>query len=198
MLLIVGIDRFFKSIKNVQTSAREQDVQTDPYSPDYICLSENPPAELAIASFRWQQGLPPAGPAEIRAIKEMRVQWQLTQLLPPHTNDFCLAIRTILMERQEFYKWAQRERDIRELQARLLGPGLCLRPCTFFATCRVLLCTELHLRGANVYRFKTYRSCVPFGNSGKKSKLIRKGINVAHFEAAGKSRCSSPAPTRGS
>lgn len=93
-------------------------MQADPYSAEYVC-SDGQPSELAIAHFCWAKGLP-ASSREIRVIKEMQVQRQLEQLLPPPADDFSLELRTALMERQEFFKWAQRERDIRELQARQL------------------------------------------------------------------------------
>ncbi|CDI73694.1 hypothetical protein, conserved [Eimeria praecox] len=100
----------------LQSIIREQDVQTDPYSPQYICTPGPQPEELTIAHLCWSRGLP-ATSREIRAIQEMQLQRRLDQVLPPPTDEFCLAIRISLMERQELLKWAQRERDIRELQA---------------------------------------------------------------------------------
>lgn len=91
-------------------------MQTDPYTPDYTCSPGEVPEELAIAHFSWSRGLP-ATSREIRAIQEMQVQRRLDEILPPPTDEFCLSIRINLMENQEFLKWAQRERDIRELQA---------------------------------------------------------------------------------
>lgn len=105
--------------KGSQSLTREQDIQTDPYSPDYICASEGQPEELTIAHLCWGKGLP-ATSKEIRAIREMQVQRRIDQILPPHSDEFCLAIRTALMERQEFFKWAQRERDLREMQASII------------------------------------------------------------------------------
>lgn len=90
-------------------------MQTDPYSPQYICTPGPQPKELAIAHLSWSRGLP-ATSREIRAIQELQLQRRLDEVLPPPTDEFCLAIRTSLMERQEVLKWAQRERDIRELQ----------------------------------------------------------------------------------
>lgn len=115
-MLEAGWERCVTVSRGTQSWTREQDVQTDPYSPDYICTSEGQPEELTIAHFCWTKGLPATG-KEIRAIREMQVQRWIDQILPPPSDEFCLGIRTTLMERQEFFKWAQRERDIRELQA---------------------------------------------------------------------------------
>ncbi|KAL8435339.1 hypothetical protein Efla_006969 [Eimeria flavescens] len=108
-----------KASQATQSLTREQEVQTDPYSPDYICSQEEFPDELAITHLCWARGLP-VGSLEIRIIQEMQVQRRLERLLPPPTDEFCLGLRTTLMERQEFFKWAHRERDFRELQDRRL------------------------------------------------------------------------------
>ncbi|KAL8453613.1 hypothetical protein Emed_000748 [Eimeria media] len=98
MLAELGGGKMYSTV--TQSLDREQQVQTDPYSPEYILIPDEQPDELAISNLRWGSGLP-ATSREIRIIREMQVQRRLEQLLPPPTDEFCLSLRTLLMQLQD-------------------------------------------------------------------------------------------------
>lgn len=130
-MLDAGWDYAGNNSRGLQSLTREQDAQAEPYFPGFLCSPDAQLDEPAIQHFYWTMRHA-ASSREVRAIKEMQVQRRLDQLLPPPTDEYCLAIRTALMERQEFFKWAQRERDIHELQARLRTSGHAeARTCSF-------------------------------------------------------------------
>jgi len=98
-----------------QSVYRESESQTDPYSPEYFIAPNQVPEVLALTHLAFGQGLP-ASEAELQIIERTRQKRLFQQMLPPPTDESCLAARMQLMEMQEFREWADREKQIRELQ----------------------------------------------------------------------------------
>eukprot|EP00731_Ephydatia_muelleri_P012277 Em0006g1171a len=99
----------------VQTDYRDSDVQTDPYSPEYVVRPGSQPELLTLATLCYKQGLP-AGLAEVEMIERAREKraWEAT--LPPLSDTSQLEKRRRMMEEQERKEWAFREQEIEELQ----------------------------------------------------------------------------------
>merc|ERR1719159_1805900 len=103
-----------------QSVYRESEVQTDPYSPDYFIVPNQVPEVLTLTHLTYGAGLP-ATEAEIKMIQRTRQKRLFEAMLPPPTDEFSLSVRAQLMEAQEFRDWAERERQIRELQDKRLA-----------------------------------------------------------------------------
>ncbi|XP_056146039.1 cilia- and flagella-associated protein 91 [Lampris incognitus] len=100
----------------VQTDYRDSEVQTDPYSPDYVVRPGTAPSELlTLATLTWGRGLP-AGLAEVEMIERARAKraWEAT--LPPLDDLSQLDRRRQMMEEIETKEWAFREEEIQKLQ----------------------------------------------------------------------------------
>eukprot|EP00428_Durinskia_dybowskii_P026533 CAMPEP_0170235378 /NCGR_PEP_ID=MMETSP0116_2-20130129/17435_1 /TAXON_ID=400756 /ORGANISM="Durinskia baltica, Strain CSIRO CS-38" /LENGTH=701 /DNA_ID=CAMNT_0010486173 /DNA_START=25 /DNA_END=2130 /DNA_ORIENTATION=+ len=102
-----------------QSVYRESEAQTDPYSPDYYLSPNQVPEVLTLTHLTYGQGLP-ATEAELRIIERTRQKRVFQQMLPPPADECSLEIRLQLMEAQEFREWADRERQIKELQEKRL------------------------------------------------------------------------------
>eukprot|EP00416_Gambierdiscus_australes_P040053 CAMPEP_0171104936 /NCGR_PEP_ID=MMETSP0766_2-20121228/61627_1 /TAXON_ID=439317 /ORGANISM="Gambierdiscus australes, Strain CAWD 149" /LENGTH=703 /DNA_ID=CAMNT_0011565655 /DNA_START=84 /DNA_END=2195 /DNA_ORIENTATION=+ len=102
-----------------QSVYRESEAQTDPYSPEYYIAPNQVPEVLALTHLAYGQGLP-ATEAELKIIERTRQKRLFQQMLPPPTDQFNLEVRMQLMEAQEFRDWADRERQIKELQEKRL------------------------------------------------------------------------------
>jgi len=102
-----------------QSMYRESDAQTTPYSPDYFITPNQMPEVLTLKNLAFSQGLP-ATEAEIQIIERTRQKRVFEAMLPPPTDEFLFGVRAQLMEAQEFRDWADRERQIKELQEKRL------------------------------------------------------------------------------
>jgi len=102
-----------------QSVYRESEVQTDPYSPDYYIQPNQVPEVLTLTHLTYGMGLP-ATEAELAIIERTRQRRLFESMLPPPTDEFNLALRSQLMECQEFRNWADREKTIRDLQEKRL------------------------------------------------------------------------------
>merc|ERR1719247_193877 len=102
-----------------QSVYRESETQTDPYSPDYFIVPNQVPEVLTLTHLTYGLGLP-ASEAELSIIERTRQKRLFEAMLPPPTDEFNLALRSQLMEAQEFRNWADRERTIKELQEKRL------------------------------------------------------------------------------
>eukprot|EP00927_Polykrikos_kofoidii_P056045 TRINITY_DN50229_c0_g1_i1.p1 TRINITY_DN50229_c0_g1~~TRINITY_DN50229_c0_g1_i1.p1 ORF type:complete len:703 (-),score=151.85 TRINITY_DN50229_c0_g1_i1:483-2591(-) len=102
-----------------QSVYRESDAQTDPYSPEYYIVPGQVPEVLTLAHLTFGQGLP-ASELELKIIERTRQKRIFEAMLPPPTDEFNMELRSSLMETQEFRDWAERERNIRELQEKRL------------------------------------------------------------------------------
>jgi len=102
-----------------QSVYRESEVQTDPFSPEYNIGPNQVPEVLTLTHLAWGTGLP-ATEAELQIIERTRQKRLFQQMLPPPSDDFSLEVRMQLMEVQEFREWADREAQIKDIQARRL------------------------------------------------------------------------------
>eukprot|EP00932_Pfiesteria_piscicida_P001830 SRR837773.11779.p1 GENE.SRR837773.11779~~SRR837773.11779.p1 ORF type:complete len:709 (-),score=332.11 SRR837773.11779:130-2256(-) len=102
-----------------QSVFRESEAQTDPFSPEYYIAPNQVPEVLTLTHLTYGHGLP-ASEAELQIIERTRQKRLFQQMLPPPTDEFSLAVRMQLMEMQEFREWADREKQIKELQEKRL------------------------------------------------------------------------------
>ena len=103
----------------IQTDYRESEVQTDPYTPDFIVPEGKEPEVMALAGLKWGAGLP-AGPAELMKIDRLRYRRELEKQLPTDTDPASLARRKLMLEQIEQHQWVNRENDIIEIQEQRL------------------------------------------------------------------------------
>jgi len=100
----------------IQTLYRENETQTDPYSPEYIIKpGSSPPEILALATLTYGAGLP-VGLAEIEMIERARLKraWEAT--LPKVVDKKSYQKRLKMMEAMELQEWKEREEEIESLQ----------------------------------------------------------------------------------
>ncbi|XP_053421555.1 cilia- and flagella-associated protein 91 isoform X2 [Nycticebus coucang] len=104
-----------KSTVGTQTDYRDADVQTDPYSPEYLVCQDSIPELLTLATLTWGRGLP-AGQAEVEMIERAREKraWEAT--LPPLSDISQFEKRRRMMNAMERKEWAFREQEIEKLQ----------------------------------------------------------------------------------
>lgn len=121
-LFIPGMAVQRKSLTNfktknvlVQTDYRDADVQTDPYTPDYVFHPGSQPEVLTLATLSWGRGLP-AGVAEIEMIERARAKREWEKNLPPISDLSQFEKRRKMLEAMELKEWALREEMIEKLQ----------------------------------------------------------------------------------
>mmetsp|Transcript_2000 Transcript_2000/g.4511 ORF Transcript_2000/g.4511 Transcript_2000/m.4511 type:complete len:591 (-) Transcript_2000:95-1867(-) len=102
-----------------QSLYRESEAQTVPYSPDYFIGPNQVPEILTLTHLTYGSGLP-VTEAELQMIERTRQKRLFEQMLPPPTDECNLEVRSKLMEAAEFREWAERERNIKDLQERRL------------------------------------------------------------------------------
>ncbi|XP_075818535.1 cilia- and flagella-associated protein 91 [Microtus pennsylvanicus] len=104
-----------KSTVGTQTDYRDADVQTDPFSPEYVVCQNTIPELLTLANLTWGRGLP-AGQAEVEMIERAREKraWEAT--LPPLNDSLQIEKRRKMMNAMERKEWAFREGEIEKLQ----------------------------------------------------------------------------------
>ncbi|XP_021118773.1 cilia- and flagella-associated protein 91 [Heterocephalus glaber] len=104
-----------KSTVGTQTDYRDADVQTDPYSPEYVVCQNTIPELLTLATLTWGRGLP-AGLAEVEMIERAREKraWEAT--LPALNDSSQFEKRRKMMDAMERKEWAFREQEIEKLQ----------------------------------------------------------------------------------
>jgi len=100
-----------------QSVYRESEAQTLPYSPEYTVRPNENPEILTLSHLTYGNGLP-ASEAEVEVIERTRQKRFEESLLPPATDAQSFALRTRLMAAAEMKEWAERERQIEELQNR--------------------------------------------------------------------------------
>uniref|UniRef100_A0A452R1J7 Cilia- and flagella-associated protein 91 n=1 Tax=Ursus americanus TaxID=9643 RepID=A0A452R1J7_URSAM len=98
-----------------QTDYRDAEVQTDPYSPEYVVCQDSIPELLTLAALTWGRGLP-AGQAEVEMIERAREKraWEATLPCLSDTSQF--EKRRRMMNAMERKEWAFREQEIEKLQ----------------------------------------------------------------------------------
>ncbi|XP_019506574.1 PREDICTED: protein MAATS1 [Hipposideros armiger] len=99
-----------------QTDYRDAEVQTDPYSPEYVVCQDSIPELLTLATLTWGRGLP-AGQAEVEMIERAREKraWEAT--LPSLSDTAHAEKRRRMINAMERKEWAFREQEIEKLQA---------------------------------------------------------------------------------
>eukprot|EP00906_Rhabdomonas_costata_P037957 RCo053560 len=98
-----------------QTDYRENEMQTDPYTPDYYVEDGKNPEMLAVMTLTWGDGLP-AGLAEVEMIDRVRRRKQVELGLPQGNDDAAMQERLVQLEALEQVEWNEREQHIRRLQ----------------------------------------------------------------------------------
>jgi len=98
-----------------QTDYRDQETQTDPYSPEYKVVPGEAPEILTLAALRHGRGLP-AGVAEVEMIERARDKRAWEASLPPLTDQDQINKRRMMMEAREKHEWELREKQIQEIQ----------------------------------------------------------------------------------
>lgn len=105
---------------HVQTDYRENDTQTDPWTPEYIVRPGSAPEVLTLATLTYGHGLP-AGLAEVEMIERARAKRAWEETLPPMNDPSGLAERQRMMEQREMEEWKLREEEIARLQEQRLA-----------------------------------------------------------------------------
>jgi hypothetical protein len=117
-----------------QSLYRESEAQTIPYSPDYVipehvgdkqrALMEkhntDVPEILTLQKLKFGEGLP-VGLNEINHIDKLREKRAYEISLPPLHDTAQLPRRRAMMDAWEAKEWAEREREIEDLQEERLG-----------------------------------------------------------------------------
>jgi len=98
-----------------QTDYRDQESQTDPYSPEFRVKPGETPEILTLAALKHTQGLP-AGLAEVKMIEHAREKRKWEESLPPLSDPEQFKKRRQMMEEREKYEWQLREEQIKEIQ----------------------------------------------------------------------------------
>lgn len=100
---------------HVQTDYRDNETQTDAYTPEYVIRPGSKPELLTLATLSYGHGLP-AGLAEVEMIERARAKraWEAT--LPALHDLENLELRRKMMDEQERKEWAFREKEIEKLQ----------------------------------------------------------------------------------
>lgn len=98
-----------------QTDYRDAEVQTDPYSPEYVVCQDSIPELLTLATLTWGRGLP-AGQAEVEMIERAREKRAWEDTLPPLSDTSQFEKRRRMMNAMERKEWAFREQEIEKLQ----------------------------------------------------------------------------------
>lgn len=99
----------------VQTDYRENETQTDPYTPEYVFRPRSQPELLTLATLSYGHGLP-AGLAEVEMIERAREKRLWESTLPALNDVDNLEKRRKMMDEQERKEWAFREKEIEKLQ----------------------------------------------------------------------------------
>ncbi|CAM9226699.1 unnamed protein product [Scytosiphon promiscuus] len=104
-------ESFTKDIGS-QTKYRESEVQTAPYSRDFVLDPEaDEPEVLMLQGLAHGAGLP-VGKREVEMLTHARAKRLLEASLPPFTDEASLALRKKLMEKQELVELGLREREL--------------------------------------------------------------------------------------
>lgn len=105
----------------VQTVYRENDVQTDPYSPDYYIPDGIPEPEiLKLQGLTFQNGGLPAGKEEVELVQRLRRRREIEAALPQGNDDASIEERFRKLHALEEEEWRDRETHVEHLQGRRL------------------------------------------------------------------------------
>ncbi|KPA81088.1 hypothetical protein ABB37_04446 [Leptomonas pyrrhocoris] len=116
-----GAQRDHRVAVSVQTVQRENEAQTDPYSPDYFIPEGAPtPEVLSLQSLTYQNGALPAGRQEVQLIQRLRRRREVEAALPTGSDAASVEARYMALHELEEMEWAEREEHVGHLQQRRL------------------------------------------------------------------------------
>lgn len=116
-----GVQRDGRVTQSVQTLQRENEAQTDPYSPDYyIPDGAATPEVLSLQGLTYQNGGLPAGRDEVQLIQRLRRRREVEAALPTGSDANSVAARYTVLHELEEKEWAEREDHVAQLQERRL------------------------------------------------------------------------------
>jgi hypothetical protein len=105
----------------VQTMQRENEAQTDPYSPDYVIPEGAPtPEVLSLQNLTYRNGSLPAGREEVQLIQRLRRRREVEAALPTGADAASVEARYTVLHELEEKEWAEREEHMAQLQQRRL------------------------------------------------------------------------------
>ncbi|EPY26447.1 hypothetical protein AGDE_11315 [Angomonas deanei] len=104
----------------VQTVFRENEAQTDPYSPDYFIPEGAPEPEiLKLQHLTFKNGLPP-GKEEVELIQRLRRRREVEASVPQGDDAASIEARYRILHELEEIEWKEREEHVEQLQERRL------------------------------------------------------------------------------
>ncbi|GET91976.1 hypothetical protein, conserved [Leishmania tarentolae] len=106
---------------SVQTIYRDNEAQTDPYSPDYAIPKGAPTPEiLGLQSLTYQNGGLPSGKEGVELIQRLRRRRDIEASLPTGTDAASIEAKYTALHELEEKEWAEREDHVAQLQQRRL------------------------------------------------------------------------------
>ena len=102
-----------------QSTYRESEAQTDPYTPAYVVPEGTDPEVLMLEHLKFGEGLP-AGAREVEKIEQARAKRHLEANLPPATDVF-FSFKKRLLEWQEMKEFNIKQKDRRCARAKVRG-----------------------------------------------------------------------------
>lgn len=103
-----------------QTDYRENETQTNPYTPNYYIPDGIPEPEiLSLQGLTWGNGLP-AGVEEMELIHRLRRRREVESRLPQGSDAQSVAKRMAMLHELEEEEWKDREAHVEKLQQRRL------------------------------------------------------------------------------
>ncbi|CAC9533338.1 conserved hypothetical protein [Leishmania infantum JPCM5] len=110
-----------RAVASVQTMYRDNEAQTDPYSPDYVIPEGAPTPEiLGLQSLTYQNGGLPSGKEGVELIQRLRRRRDVEASLPTGTDAASIEARYTALHELEEKEWAEREDHVAQLQQRRL------------------------------------------------------------------------------
>ncbi|KAG5495196.1 hypothetical protein JKF63_02251 [Porcisia hertigi] len=111
-----------RAAASVQTIYRDNEAQTDPYSPDYLIPEGAPTPEiLALQCLTYKNGGLPAGKEGVELIQRLRRRRDVEASLPTGTDPASIEARYTMLHELEEKEWAEREEHVSLLQQQRLA-----------------------------------------------------------------------------
>ena len=114
---ITIIEPFAKDV-SVQTIYRDSDVQTDPYSPEYILPTHIQPNILLLEKYKFNNNNTTNNitieQSDIFNIQQLQYKQQIYANLPPFTDESNVLLRKLILENYELHEFNIHENEINE------------------------------------------------------------------------------------
>ena len=111
------IEPFAKDV-SVQTMYRDTDVQTDPYSPEYVLPTHIQPNILLLEKYKFNNNGVTNNitieQADIFNIQQLQYKQQIYANLPPFTDESNVLLRKLILESYELHEFNIHENEINE------------------------------------------------------------------------------------